>query len=401
MIYLDSAATTPVDEVVIDAMAPYYTKKFGNPGAIYHAGLEARSAVERAREQVASLIGAEPWQIIFTSGGSEANNLAFRMARSRLFHLDSGGGTTVKKDKALISATEHDSVFGAAQAHKSADLFVETIGVSADGSVRKNELRDKLPGFDVGFVSVMTVNNETGAENPTAEIADMCSEFGSMFHTDCVQAAGTVPIDVKKIKCDFLSLSSHKLHGPKGVGALFVRDPTSFREPRRFDGLLIAGGAEQEFGLRGGTENVPGIVGFGKACEITQATLDDSVHHTSALKQIFYNRLAASLDSCGLGDICHVNGGSVIKPGKILNLRFDGVDAETLVLLMDLNGVCVSAGSACRSREQRPSRTLTAMGLTPEQARGSIRVSFSRLNSEDDAVRAAEIAASCVKRLRE
>lgn len=394
MIYLDNAATTQVDDVVIDSMLPYFTKKFFNPGAIYSSGRDVMCAIERARAQVASLIGAEQNQVFFTSGGTEANNMVFQLASSKMPLFYEHGSAYVQKDKVLISAVEHDSVSGAAYAHSRSRVFVETIDVCEHGTIRKDALLDRLSKYDVGIVSVMAVNNETGSVNQVSEISRICSEYGAMFHTDCVQAVGSIHIDVNDIGCDFLSLSSHKIHGPKGVGALYIRNPSEFS----IHDTLIAGGLHQEGGLRGGTENVPGIVGFGKACEILQSTFEEQIKHTSLIKQIFYTTLTQELDRLGILECMHINGEGVVRPGKILNIRFDGVDSETIVLLADSSGVCVSAGSACRSGESKPSKTLIAMGLEPEQARGSIRVSFSKTNTEDDAVMAAKIIASCVSR---
>lgn len=394
MIYLDNASTTSIDPLVLDAMMPYLTEQYGNAGSLYGLGRSAKNAVDTAREQVAALIGAYPHQIIFTSGGSEANNLVFAGTRRRL--LETGRSHTV------ISQTEHDSVLKAAHsACGNMEFDIGQIPPDAEGVITPaavdkafyRTLNDEDVRVITGLASVMFVNNETGAENDVAAIGKLCSDNGVMFHTDCVQAAACCPIDVEKISCDFLSLSSHKLHGPKGVGALFAAEP-EFLTP------LIYGGAFQEFGLRGGTENVAGIVGFGKACELTKKRLHDDDIHTSTLKQVFYNNLVQFLAEAGAEDIVHVNGGLVIKHGRIINLRFDGVDGETLLLLLDRMFVCISAGSACNSREQVPSHVLLSMGLSEEQARNSVRISFSRENTEEEVVAAAKIIADCVVRLR-
>lgn len=394
MIYLDNASTTKIDPQVLDAMMPYLGERFGNPGSLCGPGREAMNAVETAREQVADLIGAYPHQIIFTSGGSEANSMVFTGTRQRL--IESG------RSHLIVSQTEHDSVLKAASnvcmkcEFDLGQIPPDKEGVITSSAVNKTFYRtldDDTVRVITGLASVMYVNNETGAENDVAAIGKLCHDNGVLYHTDCVQAASCCPIDVEKINCDFLSLSSHKLHGPKGVGALFAAEPESIVP-------LIHGGSSQEHGLRGGTENVAGIVGFGKACELTKARLHDDDVHTSMLKQVFYNNLIQFLEESGIDDIVHVNGGIVIRHGRILNLRFDGIDGETMVLALDRMGLCVSAGSACNSREHIPSRSLIAMGLTEQQARSSIRISFSRENTEEEAVSAAMIFAECVNMLR-
>lgn len=244
---------------------------------------------------------------------------------------------------------------------------------------------------ETGIVSVMHTNNETGVENPVSEIAKICREAGVLFHTDAVQAAGCSKLDVNEIGCDFLSLSSHKIHAPKGVGALYIRDVSVMRP-------MICGGASQEFGLRGGTENIAGIVGFGEACEIMQHQLDKDVGIVSEMKWEMYESIKSRLAEHGLGKILHING-EPAHHGKTLNLRFDDVDAETLLLLLDAHGVCVSAGSACRSHESEPSYVLTAMGIDSEDARNSIRISLSRMNTKREVIRAAEIIVNCVRAL--
>lgn len=387
MIYLDNAATTRIDHEVLDTMMPYLTTMYGNAGTIYKMGRDANIAVEKARRQVADFIGgAMPEQIIFTSGGTEANNLVFQGISN---YLISNG-----KNHIVSSAIEHDSVLNAIRKVCSQKLFDFTL-VRPDGTghIDPQSIKSVLRDGITGLVSVMYVNNETGSENDIIEIARTCRDNGVLFHTDCVQAAGCSPIDVHKIGCDFLTISSHKIHGPKGVGALYARDP-SVLQP------LIAGGAFQEFGLRGGTENVAGIVGFGKACEIAREHLRDSDVRCSVLKQLFFSHLKNNLDFYGCGDIIHINGDPVIKHGKTINMRFDGVDGETLLLMLDSKDVYVSAGSACTSHESKPSHVLTAMGVTDEDARNSIRVSFSRLNTEEEVCDAAQIIASCVNTIR-
>lgn len=350
-------------------MMPYLTEEYGNAGTLYGLGRKAHMAVEHAREQVAHRINANPDQIIFTSGGSEANSLVFRGVYD--YWMRSAG----EPASLYMSPFEHESLIHSAE-------YLYKNGVDWFTF----DPRDGLIDVDDsgGLVSCMFENNETGDRYNVYAIASQAHEHGALFHTDCVQALYTGAVDVEEIGCDFMSISSHKIHGPKGVGALYVRD-------KRLLDPLIFGGSVQEFGLRGGTENVAGIVGFGKACEL--------MHFTNLMdwySGVFRNTLEEDLRGSGLLDRLRYNSEGF---GKITNLRFDGIDAETLVLAMDSRGVCISAGSACTSHESKPSHVLTALGLTDEQARSSVRVSFSRMNTEAEASDAAHIMADCVRAL--
>lgn len=296
---------------------------------------------------------------------------------------------SIGKTHILVSAIEHDSVLKAAHSLIKDEFYIEYLPAHSDGKVFVQSVEDAITP-KTGLVSVMYVNNETGAVNPIEEIGTICMKRGILFHTDCVQAAGCHPIDVEKIGCDFLSLSSHKIHGPKGVGTLFAKDKSVLTP-------IIFGGAEQEFGLRAGTENVAGIVGFGAACEISSKSLHEDCIWVSTLKQRFYMALTDALKKSGRTDIVRTNGPSVLNPGKTLNLCLSGIDGQTLLLMLDGKNICISAGSACRSHEAEPSHVLTAMGLTADEARSSIRISFSRMNTADEAVDAANIIASCIE----
>ena len=299
---------------------------------------------------------------------------------------------SIGKTHILVSAVEHDSVLRAAESLIKDGFHVEYIPVSSECRVSPAVIEGALRA-DTGLVSVMFANNETGAINPIEDIGTICMKRGILFHTDCVQAAGCYPIDVVKIGCDFLSVSSHKIHGCKGIGALYAKDKSKLTP-------IVYGGSEQEFGLRGGTENVAGIVGFGKACEISSKSLHEDTVWVSTLKQRFFMALNEALKDTGDESCVHVNGMSILTPGKTINLRMDGVDGETLLLMLDGKGVCVSAGSACRSHEAEPSHVLSAMGLSKDEARSSIRISFSKKNTADEAVRAAQILAGCISALR-
>ena len=384
MIYLDNASTTKIDPSVLDAMMPFLTDEYGNPGTIYGLGRRAKEAVEKARAQVAKFIGAKPEQIIFTSSGTEANNMVFS---SLLSFLEQSEKTHV-----ITTSSDHVSVLDSARnlcIKRGFDLT--ELQVNHHGCVELGNLKSELRE-NTGLVSIMYMNNETGSENPVDEIGAMCHERGILFHSDCVQAAGCCKLDVEKMNCDFLSLSSHKIHGPKGVGALYVRD-MSLITP------MIRGGSAQEFGMRGGTENVAGIVGFGAACELMNERLHEIDVHNSMLKQVFYNVLEENLKAQGLQNVLHVNGDLIIKHGKTINIRFDDVDGETLLLMLDAKGIYVSAGSACHSHESKPSHVLLAMGIDTEDARNSIRVSFSKMNTEAEVKYAAGVVANCVAAL--
>lgn len=384
MIYLDNASTTKIDTAVLDAMLPYLKEEYGNAGTLYALGRRANQAVEKARAQVAKFIGAKPEQIIFTSGGTEANNMVFS---SLLSFLEQSEKTHV-----ITTSSDHVSVLDSARnlcIKRGFDLT--ELQVNHHGCVELGNLKSELRE-NTGLVSIMYMNNETGSENPVEEVGAMCRERGILFHSDCVQAAGCCKLDVEKMNCDFLSLSSHKIHGPKGVGALYVRD-MSLITP------MIRGGSAQEFGIRGGTENVAGIVGFGAACELMNERLHEIDVHNSMLKQVFYNVLEENLKAQGLKNVLHVNGDLIIKHGKTINIRFDDVDGETLLLMLDAKGIYVSAGSACHSHESKPSHVLLAMGIDPEDARNSIRVSFSKMNTEAEVRYAAGVIANCVAAL--
>lgn len=374
MIYLDNAATTKPDTRVVAEMMPYLGSQYGNPGAVYSFGSRAREAVEKARYQVAKMIGAEPEQIIFTSGGTEANNIALRATTEYI--------KSKRKNQIVVSPIEHDSIINCAEyLSKNKIVKVRYTDVSSRGVVHQSSVEECI-NKKTGLVSVMYVNNETGAVNPVNDIGRVCKEKGILFHTDCVQAASYRPIDVIEIQCDLLSISSHKLYGPKGVGALYVRDK-SILSP------FIIGGSFQEFGIRSGTENVAGIVGFGKACELMTGNIKEEALHTDKLRTALIVELSKRIRNI------HFNG-TQRRYGKILNIRIDGIDGETLVLMLDSLGVMVSAGSACRALESEPSRVLTAMGVSAEDARNSIRISFSKYNTLEEVREAANLIAKCV-----
>jgi cysteine desulfurase len=357
---------------------------YGNPGSIHIAADDPKNTVQHARECVARFLNGHMSDIVFTSGGSEGNSL---IICGVIPYLRAAGKTEI-----IVSAAEHDSVLNAAYSAANNGFDVTVLPVNSEGCVEQNVLSGAITD-KTGLVSVMYVNNELGGVNDAVSLAEICREKHVLFHTDCVQAAGSIPIDVTQIGCDFATISAHKFHGPKGVGAIYMR---------RHDVLspIIFGGSAQEFGLRGGTENVPGIDGMGVACDIASLEMREDMMHIEAIKQRFFTELKFGLSAAGLIDGVIVNGPPVIHPGKILNLQFPGVDSETLLLALSNEGICVSSGSACNSHSSLPSHVLLAAGLSESEARSSIRISFSKYNTEHEAVYAGSSIARCVAALR-
>lgn len=395
MIYLDNASTTMIDPEVLDAMMPYLTYEYGNAGTLYDLGFSAKRAVERAREQVAEFLGAEsPENIIFTSGGTESNNMVFnsyRVMEEERFRVFAH-----QKRGVVVSAIEHDSVLRAADMLTKSGFDVRQIKPDSVGAIHPTELGNMIlpDGNNVGLVSVMYMNNEIGTENHIHGLAEVAHKAGALFHSDCVQAAGCIEIEAKDFDVDFISISSHKIHGPKGVGALYVKNIDAFSP-------MIVGGASQEFGLRGGTENVAGVVGLGKASELCSAGFSNGSANfkVTACKRTFWNTLHKEMAKLGLDDVAKDNAISSVVSGKTLSVRFDGVDAEALVLMLGTRGVYISAGSACTSHEQRPSHVLLGIGMSEEEARSTVRFSFSRTNTIEESGKAAKIVADAVKEL--
>ena len=362
MIYLDNAGTTKIAPEVLDEMMPYLTEEYGNPGSLHTFGSRARDAVDLARQRVANAIGAEPQEIIFTSGGSEANNLAVKFS-SEFF----GNGM------AISSYTEHDSMKRALENYFQEVRWLDYYYPSEIcNQIQIESLRD------VSAVSFMYVNNELGFVNPVKEICK-CLNTCATSIVDAVQALGNHEINVKDIDCDFLSMSSHKIHGPKGVGALYIHKDLM----KDYFKPLIFGGSNQEFGLRGGTENVAGIVGFGKACEMIDIDKNKSV--ISKLRRRFIDSLKQAMGKHEF----RVN--FDIEDSKIVSLTIPGIDSETLVLLLSSQEVYISAGSACKSLESKPNEVLLASYLTPDEARNTVRISLSCYNTLEEMDKAAKV----------
>jgi cysteine desulfurase len=381
-VYLDHSATTPVDPRVVQAMLPYLTERFGNASSVHSFGQEARGAVDRARRSVAALIGARPNEIVFVSGGTEANNLAVR----GLCEAAEGYGHHI-----IASQIEHPSVRGVCEALEKRGWEVTRLPVYDEGLVRLEDVRAALRP-DTVLISVMLANNEIGTIQPIAEIGQLVREARAggnrqlWFHTDAVQAAGRVPIDVEMLGCDLLSLSAHKLYAPKGVGALFVRRSV------RLVGQNVGGHQERE--RRAGTESVPNIVAFGAAAEIARLELDQQAGHVQRLRDKFEAGVAARIE-----DIVF-NGDSDRRLPHLSNISFRFIEGEGLLINLDLQDVAVSTGSACSSGTLEPSPVIRAIGRNEELARGSIRFSFGRDNTDADVDYVLEVLQRAVTNLR-
>jgi cysteine desulfurase len=380
-IYLDNHATTPLDPRVLEAMMPYFTGKFGNAASRNHQfGWEAEQAVETAREQIAKLIGATAKEIIFTSGATESNNLAIKgvaeMYREKGNHI-------------ITCVTEHKAVLDTCKRLEKYGYRVTYLPVGADGLINIEDLKRAIDDKTI-LVTIMTANNEIGVIQPVEEIGAICKEKGILFHTDAVQAVGKIPIDVNKLQASLLSLSGHKIYGPKGVGALYVRR----KNPRVQLAAIIDGGGHER-GMRSGTLNVPGIVGLGKACELEMQEMPEESKRLAALRDRLKDKLLASLDET------HVNG--TMEPGKHLpgNLNISFVYVEGESLLMGINDIAVSSGSACTSATLEPSYVLKALGLGDDVAHSSIRFGIGRFNTEAEIDYVAERMIETVRKLRE
>jgi len=373
-IYLDNNATTPLLPEVFEAMRPYFAEQFGNASSIHHHGQETRAAVESARESVAALLGCRASEIVFTSGGTEADNLAI-------------AGLIAPGDHVITSSIEHHAVLLACKHSQETGCEVTYLPVDGRCLVDPDDVRRALRP-NTRLISVMIANNETGVLQPVEEIGRLAAEAGICFHTDAVQAAGKVPIDVAKIGCQALSISGHKIHGPQGVGALYVKKGTQIRP-------LFYGG-RHERSRRAGTENVPGIVGLGQAAQIAREGLargDDK--KMAAMRDRLQQGILSQVDEAG------VNGDGAPRVPNTTNIHFDHIEGEAMVIAMDLKGLAVSTGAACSSGAIEPSHVLLAMGLRPDQARASIRFSLGKQTVAEDIDFARALVSETVARLRE
>ncbi len=373
-VYMDHGATTPLREEALEAMMPYLQDKYGNPSSIHSAGREARKAVDEAREKVARALGAEPAEIFFTGGGTESNNIAIR------------GAARLKKGRGhlITSAIEHHAVLDVCKDLEQDGFKVTVLPVDSHGLVELRALEQAL-GPETFLISIMTANNEVGTVEPIGEIGALARERGILVHTDAVQAVGQLPVDVKKLNVDFLTLSAHKFNGPKGIGALYVRKGIAVSPVFR--------GGGQERKLRPGTENVAGIVGLARALELAVAELPQKTDHLTQLR----DRLIAGL--LRIDDVT-LNGHPTLRlPGNV-NVSFNYIEGESLLLSLDLQGVAASSGSACTSGSLDPSHVLMAMGLDHQHAHGSLRLSLGRGNTVEDVDYVLSVIPPIVQRLR-
>jgi len=375
-IYLDYAATTPTHPEVVKAMLPYFTEAFGNPSGIYTYGQEAKGAIEEARSKVANLIGARDEEIVFTSGGTEADNFALKGVAF---------ANQNKGNHIITSSIEHHAVMETGKFLEGIGFRVTYLPVDGYGLVDPDDVRKAITDKTI-LISVMHANNEVGTMEPITEIGKIAKETGIYFHTDAVQTVGHIPVNVNELGVDLLSMSAHKLYGPKGVGALYIRKGT------KLVSHMHGGGQERE--RRASTENVPGIVGFGQAAELAQQEMSEEANRLAYLRDQLIKGLQERIDHIRL------NGHPLRRLPNNVNVSVDFVEGESMCLNLDLEGVCVSTGSACSSSSLEPSHVLLAMGLPPEQARGSLRLTLGKWTTEEEIARVVEVLPRIVTRLR-
>ena len=399
-IYLDNSATTPVDPRVVEAMMPYLTEQFGNASSIHYYGQQAKAAVDKARHQVANLIGARPNEVVFTSGGTESNNLAIRGLIEASIgsahvskgsaqpsnHLDQNG----PRPHIITSAIEHSAVKNLCEDLEKHGALVTYLPVYEDGLVRMEDVKSAMTD-DTILISIMVANNEIGTIQPVEEIGKFVKELRAngrkiWFHTDAVQAAGKIPINVEEIGCDLLSVSAHKLYAPKGVGALYVRRGVRLH-PQNI-------GGHQERDRRGGTESVPNIVAFGKACELADAEMAGESSELRKMRDDLESKVGEMIP-----DVVF-NGDRDRRLPNISNISFRAIEGEGLLINLDMQGIAVSTGSACSSGTLEPSPVIRALGCDDELARGAIRFSLGRSNTTADITRLLEILPASVDNLR-
>lgn len=375
-VYLDNSATTAVDKEVMEAMSKYFNSVYGNPSSLHSYGREALAAVDEARAVIAKLLNAQPNEIYFTSGGTESDNWALRGA-AKIYG---------KQGKHIITtAIEHPAMMETCKKLTREGFDVTYIGVNADGRVDVEELK-KAVRDDTILVSVMFANNEMGAIQPISEIGAFCREEGVLFHTDAVQAAGTIKIDVKEMNIDMLSLSAHKFHGPKGIGLLYIRNGV------RIEKLIVGG--HQERSYRAGTTNTPGIVGMAKALEISVRDMEESNSRMMSLRDYFIERVEKEIPYCKL------NGGREHRLVNNANFSFEFIEGESILMNLDLSGIAVSSGSACSSGSLEPSYVILATGAAIEEAHSSIRFSLGKDNTKEEIDYTVETLKATVEKLR-
>lgn len=376
-VYMDYSATTPVKKEVLDAMLPYFSEHFGNPSSLYSIAQESKEALEKARGQVASLIGAKANEVFFTAGGSEADNWALE------------GVVDALKDKGnhiITTKIEHHAILHTAEYLEKHGIDVTYLDVDAEGRVNPEDVEKAITDKTV-LISIMMVNNEVGTIEPIKEIAEIAHNHGILLHTDAVQALGNVPIDVNNMSIDLMSMSGHKIYGPKGVGALYIRKGTKISN-------FIHGGA-QEMKKRAGTENLAGIVGFGKAAELAKENLESHINRVSELRDYFISEVTSKIpDTIVNGSMEHRHPGNA-------NISFEYIEGESMLILLDMNGISVSTGSACSSKSLTPSHVLSAMGIPVERIHGTLRFTIGDPTTKEDIDYVIEKLVEIVQKLRE
>jgi len=375
-IYLDYAATTPTHPEVVKAMLPYFTDAFGNPSSLYSYGQEAKGTIEEARDKVAALIGAGSDEIVFTSGGTEADNFAIK----GVAYANESKGNHI-----ITSSIEHHAVIESCKFLERRGFKVTYLPVDKYGLVDPNEVKKAMTNKTI-LISVMHANNEMGTIEPIAEIGSIAKEAGIYFHTDAVQTVGHIPVDVNELGVDLLAMSAHKLYGPKGVGALYIGKGTKL--------IPFMHGGEQERRRRASTENVAGIVGFAKTVEIAQQEMNQEAKQLTYLRDQLIKGLLERIDHIRL------NGHPVNRLPNNVNISVDFVEGESMLLNLDLEGICVSTGSACSSSSLEPSHVLLALGLSPEHAHGSLRLTLGKWTTEEEIGRVLEVLPRVIARLR-
>jgi len=374
LIYLDNAASTQIHEDVLNSMLPFLKEQYGNPSSIHRYGRLTRKAIHKARKQIASLINADPAEILITSGGTESNNTALI-----------GISSQFPSSQIITSSIEHDAILEPCKKLNLKGFHVDYLPVDSFGMISTSDL-ENIISEKTSLVSVMFGNNEVGTIQPIAEIAKICHENKVLFHTDAVQAVGKLPVDVKKLGVDLLSISSHKLHGPKGIGALYIKDGV------KIDPIILGGG--QEFRLRSGTENVASIVGFGQACEIAQNNLSENISFIKKLQNLLIKKILDQIPETTF------NGHSESRLSNNTHFTFLGVNGEDLIIKLDEYGIAASTGSACSVNTQKASHVLESMGFSLEQITGSLRLTIGIFNTENEINETVEILKKTVEELR-
>jgi len=378
LIYLDNAASTAVHPEVVKEMLPYFDVQYGNPSSIHQFGRKAKNAIQKARKQVAALIGAEPDEILFTSGGTESNNTI-------LYGIPKSRGPKFVLNHIITSSIEHEAILEPCKEFENIGIKITYIPVDEYGIVDPNDIANSINSHTV-LVSIMLANNEVGTIQPIKEISEICKKYQIPLHTDAVQAVGKVPINVKELGVDALSISSHKINGPKGIGALFIK------KGLRVAPQILGGG--QENGMRSGTENGASIVGFGKACEIAKEKLNENISHFQTLHSSMLSRIVKEIPHVKL------NGHTEKRIFNNIHLTFLGVNGEDLIIKLDEHGIAALTGSACSVHTQKASHVLKAMNFNHEQITGSLRISFGYMNTLDEVEQTVEVLKKVVTELR-